>query len=125
MGFWWTFFSGHMNVGRRVTIFGSNAMFWCVCIYGTKWGHLHIDLPIWTRLTGKIGWCIYFSPNGTPWACTWYVGTRDKHEHIRSEIRKRHFGHNFKMISGSYAESNLYKLNEEMDSILWLQRKAI
>lgn len=99
MGFWWTFFRGHVSIGP-FTIFGANAMNWCLCIYGTPWGNLHIDLPVIARWRqnrdGK--WIyhssVYASPNGTPGASTWYRGT-DRYEAIRARIRKLNFGHNF------------------------------
>ena len=99
MGIWWTFFGGHISIGP-FTIFGANAMNWSLVISGTRWGHLHIDLPAIARWRqnrdGK--WMyyssIYASPNGTPWACTWYWGT-DKNEVIRARIRRLNFGHNF------------------------------
>ena len=120
MGFWWTFFRGHINIGNRITIFGENAMHWCVCVYDTKWGHIHIDIPTFRRIIGKRTWCIYASPNGTPWACTWYIGTSDPKEKIRAQIRKFHFGHKHKVGNGYSEEGNkLYALNQEMDSILW------
>ncbi len=99
MGIWWTFFGGHISLGP-FTIFGANAMNWCLCIYGTPWGNLHIDLPVLARWReNRAGqriytWCVYASPNGTPWACTWYRGS-DKCEVIRARIRKLNFGHNF------------------------------
>jgi len=110
------FMSGHISIGRRVTVFGQNAMHWSVSIYGTKWGSIHIDLPTPSRLIGKRGWCIYASPNGTPWACTWYIGNADKHESLRAKIRLSQFGHNFN-TNGPYSGSDLYKLNELMETI--------
>ncbi len=115
------FMSGHLNLTKHITIFGQNAMHWSMTIYDTKWGHLHIDLPTWSRLTGKRTWCAYASPNGTPWACTWYIGTSNPHEKIRAAIRRFHFGHNFKWRTGEYKEGNvLYDLNDKMDSIFCL-----
>lgn len=118
MGIWWTFFGGHLNIGKRITIFGANAMHWSINIYNTRWGHIHIDIPTWNRITGKRGWKVYASPNGTPWACTWCIGT-DKKENIRAKIRRYHFGHNHKIATGQYAESALYNLNEKLDTIFW------
>lgn len=37
---------------------------------------------------------MYLSPNGTPWACTWYIGSSTE-EKIRAKIRKYNFGHGF------------------------------
>lgn len=122
MGFWWTFFGGHINIGKRITIFGANAMYWSLNIYGTRWGHIHIDLPTWNRIIGKRGWKIYTSPNGTPWACTWCIGT-DYKENIKAQIRRQRFGHNFKkssLISDKDGDSRLYKLNEKMDELFWI-----
>lgn len=119
MGFWWTFFSGHFSIGR-LTFFGANAMHWSMIIYGTRWGVIHIDLPTLNRIIGKKSWCVYASPNSTPWACTWYIGNRDPKEKIRAKIRKHHFGHNCKMVAGQYKEgSELYELNQVMDILFW------
>lgn len=119
MGFWWTFFSGHFSIGK-LTFFGENAMHWSMVIHDTKWGHIHIDLPTFSRLIGKKTWCCYASPNGTPWACTWYIGTSNPKEKIWAQIRRFHFGHNNKNCYGYSEEGNkLYALNEKMDVILW------
>lgn len=119
MGFWYTFFGGHISIGK-VTIFGENAMQWSIVIHGTRWGAIHIDIPTFSRLFGKRTWCMYVSPNGTPWACTWYIGTSDPKENIRAQIRRFHFGHKHKAGHGYSEDGNkLYALNQKMDAILW------
>lgn len=119
MGFWWTFFRGHLSLGN-FTIFGANAMHWSITFHTNKYGYVHIDLPTFNRLIGKVKWCVYVSPNATPWACTWYIGNKEPKEKIRAMIRKVHFGHNPVMVSGEYKEgSPLYRLNELMDVMMW------
>lgn len=91
---WWeNFMGGHITIGP-VTIFGANAMCWTAQIRTKRWGYLCITLPSIARK--RLGWpfYIYLSPNGTPWACTYYRGSH-KDEVIRARIRKLNFGHNF------------------------------
>jgi len=94
---WWeNYFGGHVNIGR-VTIFGENAMHWAVQIYTKKYGVIVFTLPL--RTLGRYWGChIYFSPNGTPWASTFYKSIwkeNNKGEEHRAKIRYREFGHNF------------------------------
>ena len=101
------FMSGHLNIGKRITIYGCNAMYWVLIIYTKKYGHIHITLPAFGR-KGQRGYCMYFSPNSTPWACTFYIGF-DKNESIRARIRKYNFGHNF---NTDHVIKKLRKLND-------------
>ena len=97
------FMGGHMSFWG-ITIFGSNAMNWAVNI-STRWGYLCFTLPVaarWQRNSrGQLhySWYMYLSPNCTPWAATWYIGS-DKSEHIRAKIRKLNFGHGFNSDNG-------------------------
>lgn len=101
---WWeNFMSGFIMIGP-VTIFGCNAMNWVVNWRTKKYGAICFTLPTWDRINyfifGANGggrhleWYIYFSPNGTPWAATYYLGS-DSQERIRAKIRKYNFGHGF------------------------------
>jgi hypothetical protein len=95
---WWeNFMGGHINIGNRITIFGENAMHWAVEIRTKKYGVIVFTLPV--KTFGKYYGChIYCSPNGTPWACTYYKSIwkeDNKAEEIRATIRKINFGHNF------------------------------
>ncbi len=115
---WWAnFMGGHLNIGKRITIFGTNAMCWVLQIYTRRWGTLCITLPSiarWRRR--KRGWhfYIYLSPNSTPWASTFYIGG-DKKEHIRAQIRKLNFGHGFDTcVNGQ----KLHCLNQKFESFL-------
>lgn len=95
---WWeNFMGGHVNIGKRITIFGENAMHWAVEIHTKKYGYIVFTLPL--RTFGKYFGChIYFSPNGTPWASTYYKSLwkeNNKAEEKRAKIRKEAFGHNF------------------------------
>lgn len=117
-GFWFTFFSGHWNLTKYVTLFGENAMHWSLNIYNTKWGHIHIDLPTWSRLTGKRTWCMFASPNGTPWAATWYIGTTNHRDGTRARIRRQVLGHNFK-VNDDETYAKMRALNENIDGVLY------
>lgn len=100
LSFWMKFFGGHITIGN-VTIFGANAMNWVVNIRTKKYGSICFTLPCMARFrteryTKKIvfDWYFYLSPNGTPWASTYYIGSNKK-EKIRAELRFMKFGHNF------------------------------
>lgn len=100
---WWeNFMGGHLNIGN-VTIYGENAMCWSVNIRTKRWGVVCFTLPSITRKKYKQGHYFYLSPNGTPWASTFYRGY-DKQEVVRAQIRKMNFGHNFKVN-----DSEIYK----------------
>jgi hypothetical protein len=64
---------GHVNLfGKRVTIYGANAMHWGVNI-STRRGYVCFRLPLpcfgrWWPLH------LYVSPNATPWGATWGIG---------------------------------------------------
>jgi hypothetical protein len=95
---WWeNFMGGHLKIGDKITIYGENAMHWAVQIYTKKYGYIVFTLPL--RTFGKYWGChIYFSPNGTPWASTYYKSLwkeNNKGEEKRAKIRKEKFGHNF------------------------------
>lgn len=95
---WWeNFMGGHLNIGKRITIYGENAMHWAIQIRTKKYGYIVFTLPVKT-FGIYYGSHIYFSPNGTPWASTYYKSLwkeNCKSEEIRARIRKLNFGHNF------------------------------
>jgi len=99
LGWFENFMGGDLDIGKSITIYGENAMHWAVCIRTKKYGTIVFTLPI--RCFGKYWGChIYFSPNGTPWASTYYksIWKEDrKDEEIKAQIRKLNFGHNFKV----------------------------
>lgn len=99
--------TGHLSLGP-VTIYGSNAMNWAINIKTKRWGYICAKWPTKTR-SGGYEWYFYLSPNATPWACTFYMGS-DKDEAIRAQIRKLNFGHGFK-ASDVNIYTRLYALN--------------
>lgn len=92
---WWeNFIGGHLSIGN-LTIYGSNAMCWVVNLRTKKWGYICFTLPSIARFKDKRKrMYFYLSPNGTPWASTFYLG-KDKSEKHRSKKRKKYLGHNF------------------------------
>jgi hypothetical protein len=91
---WWQNFMGdYLNIGP-ITIFGANAMNWAVNITSKKYGFICFKLPTINNIKGK-KLCFYLSPNGTPWASTFYKGCNKKEEKL-SKIRRKYLGHNFK-----------------------------
>jgi hypothetical protein len=100
---WWANFMGGHITFLNITIFGANAMSWAVNITTKKYGVICFSLPflanyrVVSRHDYKKRWdlYLYFSPNGTPSASTFYWGTLNKSESIRAQIRKMNLGHNF------------------------------
>ncbi len=90
---WWeNFMGGHFSIGN-LTVFGENAMHWAIEWRSKKYGIIVFAPPI--KTFGQYwGWHLYFSPNATPWACTYYIGS-NKAEKIRAKIRRWQLGHNF------------------------------
>lgn len=91
-GLSWTenFMGGYLRLGP-ITIWGANAMNWVVNIETNKFGVICFTLPVFSNLNRMY---FYFSPNGTPWASTYYIGY-DKSEKIKAKLRKKYLGHNF------------------------------
>lgn len=117
MNWFENFMNGHLNIGSKITIFGENAMHWAICIRTKKYGTIVVTLPF--KCFGKYWGChIYFSPNGTPWACTYYKSLWKENnwkEEIRAKIRKQNFGHNFN--TDKYSEE-LRCLNNKFESLM-------
>jgi hypothetical protein len=111
---WWeNFMGGHISIGN-LTIFGENAMHWSVSIRTRKYGYICLTLPL--RCFGKYWGChLYFSPNSTPWASTYYKSLwkeNNKNEELRAKIRKLNFGHNF---NTDIHREELRALNDKFD----------
>ena len=88
-------FKGHLNIGKRLTIYGNNAMHWGVTFYTRKFGYVCFRLPF--RSCGR-WYPLYFycSPNATPWAATFMLGRKAyPDDWVLSRIRRSCFGHNF------------------------------
>lgn len=99
--------SGHISF-LNITIYGRNAMKWGVNIHTKKWGYICFNLPIF--INGEISKLyFYISPNGTPWASTYYLYGASKYnqDKLLSCLRKESFGHNF----------NTYTHGEELNYI--------
>jgi hypothetical protein len=101
---------GHFDIGRKITVFGANAMHFMVTVRTKRYGVISFrPISFWSQHP----LCLYASPNGTPWACTYCIGL-GPHEKIRSLIRRLNFGHNF----NSWDERTgklLHKLNNKYD----------
>ena len=94
MGFFERHFGGHINIGRRVTIYGFNAMHVAVNVRTKRWGYVCFHPTI--RCFGKWWpWYFYVSPNGTPWAATYAIGPGFDGERELVAIRRHELGHNF------------------------------
>lgn len=111
--FWEAFFSGHISIGP-ITIFGANAMDWVCNISTKKYGCICFTLPVlarWKKLRNSdkkaFKWHLYCSPNGTPWAATYYIGN-DKGEDLKvnSVLRKKLLGHNWDTNDTIKSETN-------------------
>lgn len=114
---WWeNFMGGHISF-LGITVFGANAMRWSVNISTKRWGYICFTLPVLARfITRRDGskwweWYFYLSPNGTPWASTFYRGSNEN-EKIRAQIRKLNFGHGF---NTDKFRNELYALNQKFE----------
>lgn len=101
MNFWERYFGGHLNIGKRITVYGENAMHWAVNIHTKRWGYVCFRLPV--RCFGR-WWPLYFyvSPNATPWAATFLIGGDERCESRRASERRKRLGHNFASSAMSY-----------------------
>jgi len=102
---------GHINIGKRITIFGANAMHYFLQIRSKRYGVICIRF---LSLDKKFPLCFYVSPNGTPWACTYCIGLGPA-EKVRSIVRRVNFGHNFDAWNDDKLKKQLWKLNDELD----------
>lgn len=111
------FLGGHLNIGP-ITIYGKNAMRWGVNIHTNRWGYICFRLPL--RCFGQ--WWplyLYLSPNATPWAATFVIGSRfSEIDKIMARLRRHLFGHNF----GTNDEWHEWdrKLRDELEHIRFL-----
>lgn len=115
-------FKGHINIGKRITIYGDNAMHYAINVYTRRFGYIcfrpttrNHECP-----DDKWKWYLFCSPNGTPWASTFAIGDIDKKDKRLAPIRRVMWGHNFDTDEYRY---QLRALNHEFE--YWLQQEAI
>lgn len=86
--------SGHINMGR-LTIYGRNKNHWLITFRTKKYGYICTRLPL--PCFGKWWACyLYFSPNATPWASTFFIGKKHSFDDwATANLRFKHLGHNF------------------------------
>lgn len=120
--------NGHKSIGKRLTIYGDNAMHWGVQFWTKRWGYICFRLPF--RSCGG-WWPLYFycSPNATPWAATFMLGRKhDPHDWALARIRRSCFGHNFNTDAWNedYDMTNyeiLRGINRSVDIYKWQYAK--
>jgi hypothetical protein len=102
-------FGGHLCVGRRLTVYGWNAMHVAVNYRTRRWGYICFHPPLyWCGRWWP--WYFYLSPNATPWAATFALGPEFSTEDRRkANTRRRRFGHGFDTVEHQEA---LYTLNQ-------------
>jgi hypothetical protein len=99
------YLGGHISF-KNITIYGHNAMNWGITIKTKKYGYICFRLPIPTFYNNRPVWkplYIYFSPNGTPWACTFAFG-KDKnidYDFAKSKLRYVYLGRIKNIIENS------------------------
>ena len=72
---WWeNFLGGHFTIGK-FTWYGCNAMMYAMNFHTKKWGYICFRPPNFCMGKYRSPY-FYLSPNGTPWACTFYFGFR-------------------------------------------------
>lgn len=95
--------SGHISFrlfGRRVTIYGANAMWFATNIHTRRWGYVCFRPATWNP---NFKWKLYVSPNGTPGTATFAIGPGvTKSEKLRAYIRCELLGHNFRVDDYDY-----------------------
>lgn len=103
------YLGGHWNIGKRITIYGLNAMQWAVNIHTKRWGYIcfRLPLPCWGKFPRLY---FYVSPNATPWASTYCIGKGAK-ERAKAILRRKAFGHNFDSWNDEYIKERLHKIN--------------
>ena len=80
---------GHVNLGKRITIYGFNAMH-CAVNIRLKRYYLCFH-PTMRWYYGKSWpWYLYLSPNATPWAATWGIGPGFGRRNRKRANRRRH-----------------------------------
>jgi len=87
-------FTGHINLGKRITVYGNNAMHYSIEIWTKRFGFIcfHPSIKDWP-------WYFYCSPNATPWAATYAIGPGLREDDKKfAPIRKSKFGHNFDSV---------------------------
>lgn len=97
---------GHINIGKRLTVYGDNAMHFGVTFWTKKYGYICFRLPVPSGIVGyflygdKLRWqplYLYFSPNATSWASTFMLGEKhDRNDWALSRARRVRLGHNWK-----------------------------
>jgi hypothetical protein len=95
----------HLNIGKRLTIYGDNAMNFGVTYWTKKYGYICFRLPLPVRIVDsflygdKVRWqplYFYVSPNATPWASTFMLGKKhDRDDWALSRVRRVRLGHNW------------------------------
>jgi hypothetical protein len=109
-------FKTPLNLGP-VTVYAFNRKHIWIDVKAKRFGYITFE-----RTPRRKSWCMYASPNATPWACTWYAGT-DKEEAVRGSIRKYIFGHGFDCRDESnYAA--LCNLNDSLDDVCFETMKT-
>lgn len=96
---------GHIRIGKRLTIYGDNAMHFGVNFWTRKYGFVCFRLPIpcgivdLFRYENSLYWkplYFYTSPNATPWASTFMIGKKhDRNDWALSRVRRIRLGHNW------------------------------
>lgn len=103
-------FTGHIKIGKKITVYGRNAMHWGVNVHTQKFGYICFRLPF--RCFGR--WWplyLYFSPNATPWASTFMLGRKhSRDDWALSRVRRMRLGHNFDYDSELEPDGNYKEL---------------
>jgi hypothetical protein len=96
-------FLGHISfhvLGRRVTVYGFNAMHCAVNIKTRRWGWVCFH-PNWRHWP----WYFYVSPNGTPGVATYAIGPGvSKQEKEQASLRRQLLGHNYRVDDYEYRD---------------------
>ncbi len=101
------YLGGHIAfrlLGRKIVIYGFNAMHVAINIYTKRFGFICFHPPM-RCFGGWYPWYFYLSPNATQWAATFAIGPGvDREDKRESIIRREKLGHNFDVWNMDYTQ---------------------
>jgi len=114
---------GYINIGKRLTIYGDNAMHFGVNYWTKKYGYICFRLPLPCGIIDhflyghRLYWkplYFYISPNATPWAATFMLGKKHSRKDLTlARVIKARLGHNVDID-----EERQYKILREINNTL-------
>ena len=123
---WWEdHLGGHVTLklfGKRITIYGFNAMHVAINISPTRWGYVCFHPTIYSM--GRWWpWKFYVSPNATPWAATFAIGPGlSKEDKRKAAIRRLYLRHGYRTDDHEEEMELIRQLDDAM-GLTWVKRQ--